>query len=333
MMKLFLYILLASQIMLSSCTKIVNKNNDTEKKVNEQAKIDIPIFSADSAYNFIQQQVDFGARVPNSEAHKACGIYLENKLTEYGAKVIIQEADLIAFDGTVLKSKNIIASYQPESKDRIILFAHWDTRPWADHDAEINKRREPVLGANDGASGVGVLLEIARIFNEQLPAIGVDIILFDAEDYGAPEDLSSYETNDSWCLGSQYWSKNKHKPGYRARYGILLDMVGGKNAQFYREQISDYFAKSLVDKVWKKASELGFEYYFVNKQGGSITDDHLYVNKIAKIPSIDIIQYDPNSESGFGHFWHTTNDTMENIDKNTLHAVGTTLLHIIFNEK
>ena len=189
------------------------------------------------------------------------------------------------------------------------------------------------MGANDGASGVGVLLELARQFQIQQPNIGVDIIFFDAEDYGATEEFRGENTEDSWCLGAQYWAKNPHLPGYRAEYGILLDMVGGTQATFYCEQISEYYAMNVVNKVWSQAKSLGFGQYFIDQKGGTVTDDHLYVNKIAGIPSIDIIQFDPNSDSGFAHYWHTVDDTMKNIDKNTLNAVGTTLMHVVYNEE
>lgn len=332
-MKKIIY-LSALIIIFASCAKLdAHKDNSKSEKKSDKKEIfvQVPTFSPDSAYQFIQDQVDFGPRVPNSDAHKACALYLEQKLLSFGAEVVVQQADLVAFDGTILKSKNIIGSYNTDIKNRVLLFAHWDTRPWADHDLDKSNRQKPVLGANDGASGVGVLLEMARIFSQRLPDIGIDIIFFDSEDYGAPEDLSSYDTADSWCLGSQYWAKNKHIRDYRAKYGILLDMVGAPNAKFYREQYSDFYAKSIVDKVWKKAATLGFDNYFINQVGGVITDDHVYINQIAKIPSIDIIQYDPNTSTGFGHYWHTTNDTMKHIDKNTLNAVGTTLLHVIFS--
>ncbi len=325
-------ILFMSLMMLfSACTK-TPKNNQAEKPEDTKT-VTVPGFNADSAYMFVKKQVDFGPRVPNTPEHKACGNFLEQKLREFGAKVTVQQADLKAFDGTMLKARNIIGSYNPEAETRILLFAHWDTRPWSDHDPESKNHKKPVTGANDGASGVGVLLEMARVFCNMKPSAGVDIIFFDAEDYGAPADKMNQSNEDSWCLGSQYWAANKHIPGYRAKYGILLDMVGAPRAQFYREQISEYYAKYVVDMVWEMAEALGYGNYFVNRLGGSITDDHLYINQQAGIPSIDIIQFDPNSASGFGSYWHTVNDTMENIDKNTLAAVGNTLLHVVYNEQ
>jgi Zn-dependent M28 family amino/carboxypeptidase len=320
-------IFLLAVIQLSAC------NKTTQSAQKEVKTVVIPEFSSDSAYKFTQKQVDFGPRVPNTAAHEACAIYLTTELKRFGAEVIEQKADLAAFDGTVLKSTNIIGSFNSKAPIHILLFSHWDSRPWADHDPIQANRKKPVMAANDGASGVGVLLEMARLLGKSQPLVGVDIIFFDSEDYGAPESFKGQDTEDSWCLGTQYWAKNPLVQGYTARFGILLDMVGGKQATFFKEQASEYYAGNVVNNVWSQAKNLGFGQYFVDQKGGAITDDHIYVNKIAGIPSIDIIQYDPNSTSGFGTYWHTTHDTMENVDKNTLKAVGTTLMHVVYNEK
>lgn len=304
---------------------------ESQKSDNQQKAVVVPVFSADSAYKYIQNQVDFGPRVPNTAAHRACAEYLAAELRGFGAEVIEQRTVVRAFNGDMLDIVNIIGSFNPQVKGRILLFAHWDTRPWSDNDPDPANFSTPVLGANDGGSGVGVLLEIARQISMNPTRVGIDIIFFDAEDYGAPPDYTGHAP-DSWCLGSQYWAANPHVPGYRARFGILLDMVGAPEAVFYREQISDHYAPNIVNRVWNTASSLGFGRYFINRQGGAVTDDHLYVNKIARIPSVNIIHFDPNTENGFGDFWHTINDTMDGIDKNTLHAVGTTVMHIIYNE-
>lgn len=305
-------------------------NNRTEEKVTVKA----PVFNADSAYQFVRAQVDFGPRVPNSKEHVACGDYLANKLEQFGAKVYNQYADVKAYDGTILKARNIIGAYKPESKKRVLLFAHWDTRPWADNDKDSKNHHTPILGANDGASGVGVLLEVARLLQQQEPAIGIDIIFFDAEDYGTPQFYKGEHNEDTWCLGSQYWSKHPHVDNYNARFGILLDMVGGKQATFFKEGYSQHYAKDIVKKVWKKANEIGYGGYFIDQDGGGVTDDHLYVNEIAKIKSIDIIPYEEdNEQSSFGSTWHTVDDNMNVIDKSTLKAVGQTVLEVIYNEK
>jgi len=325
-MRKIIFILL-TVILLSGCNRAVQSQKTEEKVVN------VPSFSADSAYFFTKKQVDFGARVPNTKAHDDCAVYLAAKLKSFGAEVIEQKVDLTAFDGTVLKSVNIIGSYNPKAEARILLFSHWDSRPWADHDPKPENRKKPVMAANDGGSGVGVLLEMARLMGKNQPTVGVDLIFIDSEDYGQPESAGGESSENSWCLGTQYWAKNPHVAGYTARFGILLDMVGAPQATFYREQASDYYAESVVTKVWSQAQSLGFGNYFRNQKGGAITDDHIFVNKIIGIPSIDIIHYDPNSGSGFGSYWHTTHDTMDKVDKNTLNAVGTTLMHVVYNEK
>lgn len=294
--------------------------------------VEVPPFEADSAWQYVARQVAFGPRVPNTPAHKACADYLAATLRSFGAEVTEQRADLRAFDGTVLHAVNIIGSFRPEAKRRVLLFAHWDCRPWADNDPDPANHTRPVAGANDGASGTGVLLEVARQVGMRLPEVGVDIALFDAEDYGAPSHLSSRNTADSWALGAQHWARHPHVPGYRALYGILLDMVGAPGATFYREQLSDYYASHIVDRVWAQADALGFGAYFIDRPGGAVTDDHLYVNRLAGIPAIDIIQHDPQSPTGFGAYWHTVDDGMDHIDRQTLQAVGLTLLHIIYNE-
>ena len=317
-------VILSITLLVFSCSTAGKKSENKTATI----LVSVPEFSADSAYQYVKKQVDFGPRVPNSAEHKACAEFLISSLKQFGAEVTVQDADLTSFNGVRLKSKNIIGSYNTQAVTRILLFAHWDTRPWADNDPDKKNHKTPILGANDGASGVGVLLELARVLNTQKPNVGVDIIFFDTEDYG-----NTSGDEDSWCLGTQYWSNNKHIPNYHARYGILLDMVGAPQATFYREQLSDSYAKYVVDNVWSQAAALGYGDYFVNKPGGAITDDHIYINRIAGIPAIDIIQYDPYSTTGFAKYWHTLNDTMDNIDKNTLKIVGTTLLHVIYNEK
>ncbi len=297
-------------------------------------EIPAPAFNADSAYFYIEKQVAFGPRVPNTQQHIDCGNWLESKLLEFTDKVYIQEGQVTAFDGTKLNFKNIIGAFNPENKNRILLAAHWDTRPFADQDADPSKRDTPIDGANDGASGVGVLLEIARQLKANRVNIGVDIILFDAEDYGQPENSKLPQKPDSYCLGSQYWAKKPHVQGYRAKYGILLDMVGAKGSTFLMETYSVKYAPSLVRRVWNNAAHLGFSNYFLFKNTPRpIIDDHYYINVIAGIPTIDIIHVDQSLPNMFGKFWHTHDDTMELIDTNTLKAVGITVLFTLYQEE
>ena len=321
------------------------KNADSKvqniEETEEVAKVNPvgPSFNADSAYAFTKAQCDFGPRDMNSWGHDLCGEWIVSKFKEYGCKVTTQTATLAGYDGTKLRSRNIMASINPEATTRILLCAHWDSRPWADNDPDSANWRKPILAANDAASGVAVMLELARIigkskdekaFNKQL---GIDFVCFDAEDWGTPQWADVADNADSWALGAQYWSKNLPQ-GYEARYGILLDMVGGVGAKFYREGMSMQYAPEIVKKVWRAAREVGFGSYFPKEDGGVITDDHVPVNQFAKIPTIDIIPYYADcQQSSFGPTWHTLADNMENIDKNTLKAVGQTLVQVIYKEK
>lgn len=313
---------------LAACSaKSVKHSEDTTV---EEASIAVPSFDADSAYAYIERQVAQGYRIPNTPAHRATADYLAAELARHGASVEVQAGTVTAYDGTELSIRNIIGSFSPEKKNRIFLFAHWDSRPYADNDADKSKHRTPIAGADDGASGVGVLLEIARQIGQKQPDAGVDIAFFDAEDYGAPYWSRSTD-EESWALGSQYWARHPHKPGYRARFGILLDMVGGAGAQFRQEQFSEYYASGLVKQVWNTAKRLGYGHYFIEEAGGYVNDDHLYVNRYG-IPSIDIIPCYHDTESGFPAYWHTVDDTMKNIDRATLKAVGQTVLTVVYEE-
>ena len=293
-----------------------------------------PVFCADSAYLYCQAQSDFGPRTMNSKAHDDCEKWIISKFESFGMQVTPQKAVLKGYDGTSLNSTNIIASYRPDLTDRVLLCAHWDSRPWADNDPDEANWKTPVMAANDGASGVAVMLEIARLLSKDTLQLGVDFICFDAEDWGVPQWNEDNFDSDSWALGAQYWSTNLHKKGYRARFGILLDMVGGQGAQFYKEAMSVQYANHIVEKVWRAAQVVGYGSMFPSQQGTGVTDDHISVNTKAKIPTIDIIPYYPNCEqSSFGPTWHTVNDDMDHIDKNTLQAVGQTLIQVLFSEK
>jgi Zn-dependent M28 family amino/carboxypeptidase len=318
-------------LLLSLLVFSCGKKSDTVS--TPAVTVEVPKFNADSAYAFVQRQVDFGPRVPNTEAHKKAASYLEAKLRSYGAQLTIQSFKAPTFDGEVLDLKNIVASFNPDKQKRILLVAHWDTRPFADKDSV--KVDAPFDGANDGGSGVGVLLEIARQLQSNKPRAGVDIILFDGEDWGEKDNMNKPALpqgwEDWWCLGSQYWSKNPHKPGYRAYYGIDLDMVGAPDARFFREGTSMEYAPRIVEKVWSIAAQLGYSGQFITEDTHALTDDNYFVSKNARIPTVDIVHYD--SRNGFPDFHHTTKDNMSTIDKGTLSVVGTTVLNVVFQEE
>ena len=321
---IFLSFLIVATL-FSSC----KSNKQVEEVLNPVG----PAFIADSAMAYCQAQCDFGPRTMNSKAHDLCEEWIINKFKGFGLEVETQKADLTGWDGTKLHSTNIIARFNPQTERRILICAHWDSRPWADNDPDSTNWHKPVLAANDGASGVGVMLEVARLLqNDTTLAIGVDLVCFDAEDYGTPQWAEKNEDSENtWALGAQYWAKNLPE-NYKPQFGILLDMVGGQGAKFYQEQFSLRYAASIVDKVWSAARHAGYSSVFVNEVGGQITDDHVPVNK-AGIPTVDVIPFYPDCrQSAFGPTWHTVNDDMEHLDINTLKAVGQTLVQVIYSE-
>jgi glutaminyl-peptide cyclotransferase len=320
-MKNVVALLALSIIFLFSCNNEV-KEDTSLKPEAVKPLVNIPDFNADNAYQYIEKQVSFGPRVPGSTSQKKCASWLEQELKKYADTVYIQKANVKqSISNKTYPAINIIASFNLQATDRILLLAHWDSRPWADEDTkDVSK---PIDAADDGASGVAVLLEIASKLKSQKPTQGIDILLVDAEDVGKTE-----WSEQSYCLGTQHWAQNPHVSGYRAKFGICLDMVGAKGAQFPLEGFSKSYAGDVQTKVWDIANRIGYSDYFRYVQGGTITDDHLVVNEIAKIPCIDIINLQANG--GFGTHWHTHNDNINVIDKATLKAVGQTLMHVVY---
>ncbi len=296
------------------------------------------VFDADSAYKYCAAQCDFGPRVMNTEAHDKCGEWIKGKFEEYGCTVENQKADLKGYDGTIYHNNNIIARTNPDAKQRIMFCAHWDSRPWADNDPDESNHHKPVMGANDAASGVAVMLELARILHADSAGvnIGVDFVCFDAEDCGTPQWADVADDPDSWALGAQHWAKtfalNAGARNWHYEYAILLDMVGGEGAKFYKEGFSTEYAPDILSNVWASANAAGYGSFFVDNTGGYITDDHVPVNKIAGVRCVDIIAYYPDcQQSSFGPTWHTVSDTMEHISVSTLKAVGQTMAQLLSN--
>ncbi len=317
-------------------------NNDTAgTQVQEPPTeaVPVPPFDRDSAYAYIEKQLSFGPRALGMPGHQACKEWLAEKLASFGATVIEQDFQAEVYTGDVFPATNIIGQFNPESTTRILLAAHWDTRHIADSDLATERREEPIPGADDGASGVGVLLEIARQLGQNPIDMGVDIIFFDAEDYGQDtkegEQISQAEAErrrNTWALGAQHWSRNPHVNRKNVEYGILLDMVGAEGARFPKEGVSMAFARPVVEKVWKLAKQMGYSNYFVDQQAGEVIDDHYFVNTIARIPMIDIIHKPVETETGFGPHWHTHNDDIGIIDKRTLRAVGQLVTAVVYRE-
>jgi Zn-dependent M28 family amino/carboxypeptidase len=328
-MKRIIYILLTVSLLVACGT--------TKKSQTTQSAVALT-FNVDSAYEFCAAQCAFGPRTMNSEAHEQCAQWIQQKFEQYGYQVTLQKADLKGYDGTILKSTNIIATSpyaaaSPQPAPRIFICAHWDSRPWADNDTDEANWHKPVMAANDGASGVAVMLELARMLQQNDSVrLAVDFICFDAEDWGIPqweEDVNG----DSWALGAQYWAASDEAKSKTYQYAILLDMVGGQGAKFYREYYSMHYARNIVERVWQAANTAGYGSIFPYKDSGGVTDDHVPVNEKAGIPCIDIINHYPDCEqSSFGPTWHTVSDDMQHIDRNTLQAVGQTLVQLIYSE-
>ncbi len=327
-MKLTQLFFIAMAVLLVACG---GEEEDPALPPVNTKTVKVPSFNADSAYDYIAKQVSFGPRVPNSEGHKACAEWMVATLKGFGAKVYEQDFVATAYNGTKLQSKNIIAAFNPENKQRILLCAHWDTRHIADSETDQNLYNQPILGADDAGSGVGVLFEIARILSQDTLDLGVDLVFFDAEDHGAPRGEGNGD-GLSWCLGSQYWARSPHIGGYKAEFGILLDMVGSKSPRFTKEGTSMRYAPALMNKVWTLAAALGYGSFFDPTPTGEITDDHLFINSIAGIPTIDIINRDLSRPSGFGAHWHTQGDNMDVIGKGTLKAVGQVVLNVVYKK-
>ncbi len=322
-------ILFLSCLLLAAACK---KGNDVkeEPKADNSAPVTVPAFSRDSAYAFVEKQVAFGPRVPGSAAHKAMQEWIVRQFKNYGATVTEQSFNAKTATIGEVRSTNIIAAFNPTYARRVVLAAHWDTRYAADEDTI--RPKEPFDGADDGGSGVGILLEIARLIQQNPIPLGVDIVLFDTEDQG-----DSNGEAESWCLGSQYWAANPHVKGYRAEYGILLDMAGAKDAVFSKEDLSQVFQSEKAGKIshyynkfWELATGMGHGNMFINVRGRPLTDDHFFINSNTSIPMIDIINRPVNSPKGFGAHWHTHNDNMKVIDPQVLGAVGQVVTAFIY---
>jgi glutaminyl-peptide cyclotransferase len=299
--------------------------------------LNIPKFNADSAYAYTDKIVSFGPRIVGTEGAKKVQKYIVSQFKNFGADVIEQAFTATTYDDKKHPAANIIARYNPQATNRVVLSAHWDSRPFADQDTDEADKNKPILGADDSGSSVGMLIEMGRQLQTNSPNnLGVDIVLFDAEDYGNPnkartnEEIMSQEL--TWGLGAQYWSKTPHIAGYKALYGINLDMAGARGARFAKEKISMNFAPAVVEKVWRVAREkYGYTQFFVEEiTRDNMTDDHVFVNEIAKIPMINIVNHP--TDTFFGKYWHTTDDNMSIIDRETLKAVGQTLLSTLHYE-
>jgi len=263
----------------------------------------VPAFSADSAHAFLRMQVEFGPRVPGTDAHRAQLEWMQEHLRQHADTVIRQDFRHDVGQAT-LDFANLFARFRPNAAERVLLVAHWDTR-------------QPIPGANDGASGTAVLLHLAEILSREPPPIGVDLLLVDGEDYGP------YESN--MYLGAKHFAANM-PAGYAPLYGILLDMIGDQDPQFTIEGYSRSYAPEVVERVWRMAEQLGHGGVFVRRSGISISDDHVPLNK-AGIRTIDVIDFDYGPGN---RYWHTLDDDVERTSPRGLGAVGEVVTALIY---
>ncbi len=311
-----LLLLAAIALVLGSCSKRSTEQKPEQASITlKTPTVPIPQFDANSAFNYLVKQVDFGPRAPNTDAHQQCLQYLQQVLSMYADSVQLQKFNVPGYDGVVLHLTNIIAHFNLKSKTRVLLTAHWDSRPRADHQpgGPVDK---PIPGADDGASGVAVLLEMARGFKESPPPVGVDIILWDGEDYGREGDMNYY------CLGSKYWAATKPF-SYQPVFAINLDMIGQKNLSISKEGYSVQYAPDVVDLVWNTAAEMGVT-QFVDRTMDPIYDDHLQLDNVG-IKAIDLIDFDYK-------YWHTLEDTPDKCSPESLSAVGRVLLEVLYRK-
>ena len=328
-------------IVLFVLITFVSCESDTKpsqtKHKQEKKNVVVPAFNGDSAYYFVAKQCEFGPRVPGTAAHQQCAEWMVETLKSYADTVFVQDFRTRVYDSKVFDGKNIIAAFNPNAKKRIIVAAHWDSRPYADNDPDEANWKKPIDGANDGASGCGVMMEMARVMKTHRISdnIGIDLIFFDLEDYGAPKWADDNLHDDlAWGLGSQYWSQKPHINDYKAYYGILLDMVGAANPRFPKEYYSQGNAAWVLNKMWRTARDMGYDEAFTNELGDPINDDHIYMMHYAGIPTIDMIHLvgDDDRTSCFFPYWHTVNDNINCINVKTLQMVGNVVMKVVYSE-
>ncbi len=295
--------------------------DETAEKKRLREEPTIPLFDGNRAFETLNKVVSHGPRNPGSPGHQACLAYINETLLGLADSVRLQSFSHRGYGGELLQMSNIIASFGPDNPSRILLCTHWDTRPRADRDPDASRRNEPILGANDGGSGVAVLLEIARLLKATPPPVGVDLAFFDGEDYGLGGDTPNY------LLGARHFAATKPSE-YVPRFGILLDMIGDAQLDIPREGHSLRFASDIVDMVWDKAATLGYD-QFSDREEAPITDDHLPLNAVG-IKTIDLIDFSYPDETN--RYWHTHDDTPDKCSAESLEAVGTVVTHVVYSQ-
>ena len=313
--------LLSSLLLVSACDPQRRAEQPQPPPIPNVSGVTVPEFDGARAFEQLKRQTDFGPRPPGSAGHEKCLKYLQDELRSHADALSLQQFSHQRPTGEQVQLSNIVASFNLQATDRILLTAHWDTRPWADQDPDRKNHTKPIVGANDGASGVAVLLEIARILKQKPPPVGIDIVLFDGE------DLGKSGTTESFSVGSSYFAKNKPE-GFYPRFGINLDMIGDKELEIAREVNSDRYAPSVMTLVFSTARELGVS-QFVDTPGTEIFDDHIPLNN-AGIPTVDLIDFNYPNRSA--NYWHTLEDTPDKCSPESLAAVGQVVLTVLYSK-
>lgn len=302
-------------LLIAACTTAAACNNAAPGEATRET-IDAPAFDGDSAFALLERQVAFGPRVPGTAGHRAQLEWMTDFLRARADTVIVQRFTHRRANGDSVPMANVFARFRPEAQDRVLVLAHWDTRPMADQEENEADRSKPIPGANDGASGVAVLLQLANVLSSHSPPIGVDLLFTDGEDFGPGE----------MYLGAKYFAANKD-PGYRPFYGVLLDLIADQSPRFPIEGNSQSYAPEVVARVWDMAERLGYGSVFPSTTGGYIEDDHIPLNQ-AGIRTIDIIDFDYGPGN---RYWHTLEDDLQNVAPGGLQAVGDVVTHLIFS--
>ena len=264
-------------------------------------------FNGPTAFTYVEKQMSFGPRIPNTPGHRQTGDWLLAELRARADTVIVQEIRHVTGRGDTLRLRNFFARFRQQATERVLFLAHWDTRPMADRSANLGQQRMPVPGANDGASGVAVLLGVADALKAHAPAAGVDLLFVDGEDFG------DFADSNDVLIGSRWFGA--HQPaGYQPLFAVLFDMVGDKDLQIFQEGQSVAFAPEVVQRVWRVAAERGHERQFVPSVRHTLTDDHVALQK-AGIHAIDVVDFDYP-------YWHTTEDTIDKVSAASLQIVG-----------
>jgi hypothetical protein len=315
---------LALSIFLSVVLAVIPASPEFFRDSSQQLRRDAQRgrFDPARAYGHLVRQTQFGPRDPGSTGHERCLKYLREELGKYADVVLIQTFSYSVPKWKRVQLTNLLASFNTRTTSRLLISAHWDTRPWADQDPEKKNWSKPLIGANDGASGVAIILELARQLKEFPPTVGVDLVLFDGEDLGT----SGFR--DSFSIGAQHFAKNR-PPGFNPRFGINIDMVGDRNLEIEREQNSERLAPEVQNLIFSTARRLMLP-GFIDSPGHEITDDHLPLNDVG-IPTVDLIDFKYPDESN--KFWHTMADTPDKCSAESLGAVGTLLLEIIYTQQ